>query len=117
MTNPKIVNVSMKSIDLDFKMILFRDRFDLAELLINQNRAKMHKTADPTELISFMTWERAPLDLNDCKEVLKHFKSLENMFNLSKDALEYSLKSLSISERSKQGILTFLTTENDLYID
>jgi hypothetical protein len=117
MTNPNINNISMKSIDFNFEMVLFRDRFDLADLLSKPNVIPSPKIADPVKLISLMTWRRDPLDLNDCKEVLRHFKTIDSMLLLSEDAIEFSIQSLNISDRSKRDIITFFKTDDDLYID
>lgn len=118
MDDTNLIYLSKESLIKDYEIKLYRDRFDLANLIkkILVQNSNNHE-CDPVKLISFMTWESQHLSENDCKIVFDHFKSIENMFNLSKDALEYSLNSLKISERSKKSILTFLTTEQDFYID
>lgn len=118
MNDPQLMRLSKLALQQDFEIKLYRDRFDLAHLIKKLLIANSNNPdCDPITLISLMTWERLPLPEQDCKLVFEHFKSIENMFNVSKDALEYSLNSLKISDKSKQSIKTFLTTEQDYYID
>lgn len=100
--------------------MLFRDRFDLASLITRictEIEAKQTVAVDELKLISLLTWERNGLPENDCKILLDHFKSVENLFNLSRDAREFSVKSLRITERSKEVILQIFANEQDYFID
>ena len=122
MTNQNLVKLSIKCLELGRKFMIFRDRFDLADLIcaeIYPSRPEVSPKSnyDPVNLISLMTWESEPLEWNDCKIVLEHFKTIENLFKVSEAALEFSIKSLEISDRSKMAIITFLTTKEDYYID
>lgn len=119
MTNPQLIEISKVSLKKDFEIKLYRDRFDLAhvikKLFINSTSVD-NPECDPIKLVSLMTWEPHPLPENECKIVLEHFKSIEKMFKVSKDAMEYSLNSLEISNSTKQSIITFLSREQDYYI-
>ena len=117
MTDNKLMKISKISLQKDFEIKLYRDRFDLAHVIkklfvINTNNPE----CDPIKLISLMTWELQPLPEHECKIILEHFKSIENLFKVSKDALEYSLNSLKISNLTKQSLITFLSREQDYYI-
>lgn len=118
MKDCRLATLSKDALMNGFEIKLYWDRFDLAnvikKILVGHSN---NDECDPIKLISLMTWESQILPESECKIVLYHFKSVENMFDLSKDALEFSLKSLSISEKSKQAILTFLTSGQDYYID
>ena len=117
MTDNKLMKISKISLQKDFEIKLYRDRFDLAHVIkklfiTNTNNPE----CDPIKLISLMTWEPRPLSEHECKIILEHFKSIENLFKVSKDALEYSLNSLKISNLTKQSLITFLSREQDYYI-
>lgn len=112
--------ISLKSLVANYKMILFRDRVDLADLIIKLCTAKLQtrtENYDPIKFISFLTWERQGLPEADCKIIFDHFKSIENMFNLSKDAREFSIKSLKISEKTKETIMKIFADDEDFFID
>ncbi len=98
-------------------MIIYRDRFDLASVINKELEKAVSLPCDPVKLISLMTWESQPLSEIDCKIVLAHFKSVSNLFLSSKDEIESFIKSLKISDRSKTGIISFLKSEQDYYID
>ena len=121
MNNPNLPDISIKSVENGFKFKIYLDRFDLCELITKhlqkQSKSNIRASFDPIKLISMMTWESDLLPSEDCEIVLNHFKSVENLLQLSKDALEFSLKSLKISERTKSALATFLTSEQDYYID
>ena len=117
MTCKTINDISMKAINELFKLKIYRDRFDLAEILIGLTIKTVNTKCDPIKLISLMTWESEILPETDCKIVFAHFKSIEQLFQVSKEALEYSLKSLQISDKTRKGILTFLASDQDYFID
>jgi hypothetical protein len=117
MTNKDTVNLSLNSITIGYKLIIYRDRFDLVNVMCKELENSDNVQYDPVKLISLMTWESQPLSEIDCKIVLAHFKNIDNLFKVSKDALEYSINSLKISERSKTGIITFLKSGQDYYIN
>lgn len=118
MNDSQLMRLSKLAIQKDFEIKLYRDRFDLANLIKKLLVTNSNNTeCDPITLISLMTWETQPLPEQDCKLVFENFQSIENMFKVSKDALEYSLNSLKISDKSKQSIKTFLAAEQDYYID
>lgn len=111
--------ISSNSVDSKFKMLLFRDRIDLAKLIIKVCAESQFdsRSYDPIKLISLLTWERQGLPENDCKIVLEHFKSIDNLFNLSLEAREFSIKSLEISKKSKETILKVFADDQDYFID
>lgn len=118
-TNFSLPEISSNSIDIKFKMNLFRDRLDLAKLITkicteSQSDLRLY---DPIKLISLLTWDRQSLPENDCRIILEHFKSVENLFNLSLDAREFSIKSLKISEKSKETIIKIFAEDQDYFID
>lgn len=123
MTNQNLVKISINCLELGHKFMIFRDRFDLADLICTEiypsrpEEISPKSNYDSVNLISLMTWESEPLELNDCKIVLEHFKTIENLFKVSETALEFSIKSLKISDRSKQAVIAFLTAKEDYYID
>jgi hypothetical protein len=118
MADPKLIKISKIIFQKSVEIKLYRDRFDLAylikKLFINNSN---YDECDPIKMISFMTWEAQNLPEKDCKIVAEHFKSIENIFKSSKEDLNCSLNSLKISDKSKHSILTFLTGEQDYYID
>lgn len=117
-TNPRIPEISMASIDGRFKMKMYRDRFDLADVITKSSKSReISAVCNPLKLISLMTWDAKPLASNDCEIVLNHFESVENMFKLSKEALEYSINALKISDKSKHHIISFMTGDQDYYIN
>lgn len=117
MTFKNLINLSMKSVLGGYKMIIYRDRFDLASVIIKELDKAVSLPCDPVKLISLMTWESQPLCEIDCKIVLAHFKSVNNLFITSMDEIESSIKFLKISDRSKTGIISFLKSEQDYYIN
>ena len=118
MSDPQLMKISKNSIQKDIDIKLYLDRFDLVQVIKKLFITNSLSTeCDPLTLISLMTWKLQPLPEYDCKLVLDHFKSVDDLFKVSKDALKYSLDSLKISDKSRQSIFTFLTTQQDYYID
>ena len=118
-TKVSLAKICSKSIDSKFKMHLFRDRFDLAKLIAkicSESRPEL-QTYDPIKLVSLLTWDRHGLPENDCKILLEHFKTVENLFNVSKNAREFSVKSLKMTEKSKEIILKIFSEDQDYFID
>ena len=113
-------DISLRSIDSNFKMLLYRDRFDLSKLIVNictGAQTRHFGCNDPIKFISLLTWERQGLPESDCKIIFDHFKSVENLFNLSKEAREFSIKSLKITDKSKETIMKIFSKDEDYFID